>query len=358
MLAPTTTNAVLGQDFYDAAGRRWVCKGMVTFQEVDDIDELVRKSVEANEGNRMASPPRASRYREFTVDELAEALRPVRLVGDYEYQLAEPDRLAAERAVAMRTSGVTPSTASHLSQEVELGTRPQHIIGGDDRVQTGDTHVFTGSASGHVQQGCTLAMIGPSTALSAAHCFYFNGAWINGGLVALGTNSASDTTYFGTFYGDLTLPGNWFSQGGAAGGAGTWDDHPGWDWDFAVIEFSPTRYPGTGVGMPSGHATGWYGTALHYPGQHYIMGYPDDKPFRTQWWAPGSYFYQDGARYYQSIDIWNGQSGACSRTLNTYWYCTGIQSSHWNNGGGFLWNEVRAWDYTTHNFFDAYGNWP
>jgi hypothetical protein len=39
--------------------------------------------------------------------------------------------------------------------------------------------------------------------------------------------------------------------------------------------------------------------------------------------------------------------------------CNGIQSTQWFTSSPFrIWNEVRRWDATTHNFFAAYGNWP
>lgn len=39
--------------------------------------------------------------------------------------------------------------------------------------------------------------------------------------------------------------------------------------------------------------------------------------------------------------------------------CNGIQSTQWvTTNPARAWNEVRRWDATTYNFFDAYGNWP
>jgi V8-like Glu-specific endopeptidase len=297
---------------------------------------------------------------ELTVAELAERLQPVRLVGEYEYRLAQPDYLVAERILASINSPPPPTSSYFPSVELgaagEIGT--QWVIGTDERYQTANAANYTGSASGHLTQNCSFAMIGPSTALSAAHCFYINGSWISGGLTALGANNfgpsaGNNTTPFGTFYADsLTLPGAWISGRGALnGGAGeTPSSHAGWDDDYAVLEFSPTQYPG--------YTTGWYGARQTYSGLHYIMGYPTDKLYRAQWSGYGYMTWSVGSRYTHDVDIIPGMSGACSREYGLgYWSCTGIQSTHWNDGST-LWNEVRRWDSTTYNFFDAYGNWP
>jgi V8-like Glu-specific endopeptidase len=177
-------------------------------------------------------------------------------------------------------------------------------------------------------------MIGRSTALGAAHCFFNNG-WIATAWMAFGANNwGTMTTPFGTYVFDsITIPGQWNSNE--------------WDFDFAVLEFSPTRYPGD--------QTGWLGTEWNMSGWQYEIGYPLDKVYPSQWATYGTYTASAGGRYEHNLDLVPGDSGAC--VYNASYRCTGIQSTQWD-AGGRKWNEVRRWDSTTHNFFDAYGNWP
>ena len=57
-------------------------------------------------------------------------------------------------------------------------------------------------------QNCTATMIGPSTALCAAHCFY-NGGWITSRDITFGANNVAPTAPFGSFLADsLTNAGS------------------------------------------------------------------------------------------------------------------------------------------------------
>lgn len=209
------------------------------------------------------------------------------------------------------------------------------VVGSDDRARVGTPRLFPGSANAYLTQTCTATMIGPSTALSAAHCFYQNG-WIASRSITFGADTVAPTAPFGSFLADsLTLPGAW--------------NNTEWDWDFAVLEFSPTRSPG--------RDTGWFGTAMEFSGVRWIVGYPFDKPTPSSWIKGGTYTASPGSRYEHNIDIVSGDSGACAYNVDDR--CTGIQSTQWfTTRPARTWNEVRRWDSTTYNFFDAYGNWP
>jgi hypothetical protein len=108
-------------------------------------------------------------------------------------------------------------------------------------------------------------MIGRSTALSAAHCYYQQGTgWIATNNISFGASNSVGpvSTPFGSYVFDsITLPGAWFGGN--------------WDWDFAVLEFSPTRYPGD--------QTGAMGTEWSMSGAQYVIGYPTDKLWSSQW---------------------------------------------------------------------------
>lgn len=348
-LGPNIANVVLGEDFTDEYGRLWTCEGKATFINVDNPDSMFVTGDQATPLSPPSPPPES-----LSSAELAELVRPVRLVGGYEYRLAQPDTLLAQKILAMqkppetaaRSGGTSPPAALAAGQLLQ----PQFIIGSDDRWLT-----YAGPY-GRVQQNCTFAMIGPSTALCAAHCFYQNGAWISGGLLWLSVynlgNSPGNAVFpngvGGWYAASLTIPTAWTTGAGMNNPVQTPANHSGMDWDFAVLEFSPTRYPG--------YTSGWYGTKASISGTLREVGYPMDKVLWSQWGIGGSFSSQSGARYVHYMDIYGGESGSCFYDLSDT-RCTGIVSSVWNNGVT-LWNEARAWDSTTYNFFDTYGNWP
>ena len=248
------------------------------------------------------------------------------LVGDVEFRLEKPDY---ELAAKIMKGGKAPTTDNNIPSEAPS---PPFIVGTDDRTRLTPS-LWPGRPFGYLGQGCTFTMIGPSTALSAAHCFYNNG-WIPTPSLTLAADTNNPTAPFGSFMADsLTLPGQWNSNE--------------WDWDFAVLEFSPTRRPGD--------QSGWYGTEESTSGTQTMIGYPSDKPVPSQWIKRGTYTAFPGSRYEHNLDVIPGDSGACTFSANDR--CTGIQSTQWRNSTR-IWNEVRRWNRTTYDFFDTYGNWP
>jgi hypothetical protein len=133
-------------------------------------------------------------------------LRPRRLVGGYEYRLDEPDFETAD--LILGTEDV-PNTPESLGTESAFA-RPKYIIGPDDRRRVDNPRFFPGSANAHLAtQNCMATMIGPSTALCAAHCF-FNDGWIPSRSITFGADTNAPTAPFGSFLADsLTLPGAW-----------------------------------------------------------------------------------------------------------------------------------------------------
>ena len=142
----------------------------------------------------------------------------------------------------------------------------------------------------------------------------------------------------GSFLADsLTLPGEWNVNE--------------WDWDFAVLEFSPSR-------PRLGDQTGWFGTAQNFNGWKVQIGYPTDKPMPSSWIKGGTFTASPGSRYEHNLDIIPGDSGAGIYNSDDE-RCNGIQSTQWfTTNPSRVWNEARRWDATTYNFFHAYGNWP
>jgi V8-like Glu-specific endopeptidase len=323
VLAPNTLVALPGQDFRDDRGRLWRSNGKVVLAQRSVADD--------------AKQPKQGTYDNgpLTRELLAERLRPRRLVGDYEYELVEPDYDLADKILAMKSA---PSRDAQPPLAPRSDLAPKWIFSPDGRYSTNSYAAsWYESTFGKVSQNCTATMIGRSTALSAAHCYYQQGiGWIATNSIAFGASNSVGTvsTPFGSYVFDsITLPGAWFGGN--------------WDWDFAVLEFSPTRYPGD--------QTGTMGYQWSMSGAQYIIGYPTDKLQASQWGHGDSYFAAAGPRYKHYIDVYGGESGAC--VFNSNLRCTGIQSTQLANGSAF-WNEVRRWDNTTYAFFDTYGNFP
>ena len=266
-----------------------------------------------------------------------------------------------------------PPTDGALPQpeQPESSITPKWVWAGAPDLSNG----LSSYAHGYMNQNCTMTMIGPSTAITGGHCVYFNGAWvahcinfppnipcgqISIGAYNYGPNDSNAVQPNGSYYADsVTVPGAWATGngGGAPGGGGnTNPSHPGWDWDFAILEFSPTRTPG--------YTTGFYGTEQYYNGTHGVTGYaqqpqpPYDLDY-AQWRISGSFLSQEGGRYKHAMDSVGGMSGGCfyRQASPGVWRCTAITSSGWQVGST-QWNEARRWDTTTFNFFDAYANWP
>lgn len=333
VLGPTSADAA-GKDFTDAKGRRWIAVGKVVLEEID-VGETEKER--RNAGYR---PPPEPDPQSLGAQDLAEKLRPRRLVGDYEYRLEQPDYEVAEMIRAMEEP---PPTEGALGESVRADVvRPPFVIGPDDRTQLLTPAQWPGSPNAHLAtQNCTATMIGPSTALCAAHCFWQNGGWIASLSITFGANTVAPTAPFGSFLADsLTLPGAWNSNE--------------WDWDFAVLEFSPSR-------PDIGRQTGWHGVAQNFNGGKTMVGYPADKPPPSGgecWSKGGTFTATTGSRYQHNIDAVPGDSGAAAWD-NVDRRSNGIQSTQWYQTNPYrVWNEVRRWDVTTYNFFDAYGNWP
>jgi V8-like Glu-specific endopeptidase len=339
MLGPSSAHEV-GTDYNDARGRRWVAAERIEFREVDILE---------TEKDRRTPDPAAAAApdpRTMAREDLARALQPRRLVGEYEYRLDEPDYEIADRILGMAKP---PSTEGSWGDNSAFA-RPKYltgpglapppagfVVGADDRSRVDSPQFYPASAFASLSQGCTATMIGPSTALCAAHCFYQNG-WIASASITFGANTSAPTAPFGSFLADsLTMPGQWnFNE---------------WDWDFAVLEFSPTR-------PDIGRQTGWFGTGENFNGTKTMIGYPLDKPVPSSWIKSGSFTAAPGSRYEHNLDAVPGDSGAGTYD-NGDGRVNGIQSTQWfTTNPPRVWNEVRRWDSTTYNFFDAYGNWP
>lgn len=331
MLGPTLADAD-DKDFTDVKGRRWKALGKITAVAIN-VAETENEKRNPADYHSPTDPLVLSR------DELAKMLRPVRLVGEFAYQLDEPNFLVADSILAMK---VVPNTEGSQGKAGELA---KFVIGNDDRIRVQNPRFWPGSSNAKLSQGCTATMIGPSTAHCAAHCFHTagsGGSWIATDSITFGADTVppGPAAPFGSprAY-SVTFPGAWISGS------------VNWDWDFAVLEYSPSR-------PDFGRQTGWHGTGEKFNGTKTMIGYPLDKPKPSPWIKGGTFTAVKGGRYEHNLDAVKGDSGAAAYD-NGDDRSNGIQSTQWETTRpSRIWNEVRKWDATTHNFFDAYGNWP
>ena len=154
MLGPTSAQAT-GKDFKDARGRLWLVTGKVVAKDLD----VGKADKERRNGDDY---PRSVDTLTLSSKELAEKLRPRRLVGGYEYRLEQPDHDVAEMILGMRDRDL-PTTDSYAGNG---DSQPQmkFIVGPDNRQRVANPRVFPGSANAYLSQTCTATMIGPSTA--------------------------------------------------------------------------------------------------------------------------------------------------------------------------------------------------
>jgi hypothetical protein len=96
MLGPASTHAT-GEDFIDSLGRRWIAEGKVALKTVDVAE------TDQERRNADYRPPPEPDPRTLSVQDLAEKLRPRRLVGDYEYRLEQPDFEVADAFIKSKT---------------------------------------------------------------------------------------------------------------------------------------------------------------------------------------------------------------------------------------------------------------
>ncbi len=259
---------------------------------------------------------------QLSIQELAESLKPRVLMGDYEYVGAEPEYELAERIKSntfdprdIEGAGQLPRPSGAPDAErgtVATQTHAARVYGAEDRFRYYDnpsypqyrtmmqwpyrTIVYAG--------GCSGIMIGESTVLSAAHCFWDNG-WnfrpMNWERVGTSVGYGGDHWCY-----DITIPGRYTD----------FDDAT---YDYAVIELGNPRCAAQNqwYGAFIGQYTGWVGfkTAPNDTDNlHLLLGYPGTLP-RGETGYPWPYYgigtagrRNDEFLHYQ-IDTYGGDSG-------------------------------------------------
>lgn len=348
-LAPSLANVTLGSDYVDGAGRLWNCMGPAQFVEgkPEKVQE-VQGPLQEKEIN----------YEDMTEDELAEKLRPVALVGGYVYRLAEPDHIVARKVREMKVVPSTEGRRPVVEQPPDPATvsttlKPQHIFSPDGRVNTTAWNTYPTSANGHIERGCSTALIGVHTGATAAHCIFTTAGWLantNIAYAAVNWDDGDPNNYlepWGRWPPTWIIPGAWISNPGDGA------NYPGdVTWDFAIVDWGSAS-PGVNVG--------WFGTTWWFGNPVYMHGYSGDKPPRTQMFRNGDMAAVIGAEYRHFADMRIGDSGAVLYDANYRVTCINTREvSEFNIfSGTFNYNMCRRWDSATHNFFDVNAsNWP
>jgi len=282
-------------------------------------------------------------------EQLAEDFRGVSLIDGKEYVDAEPNWRVADLILAADDFGKdeppgNPNDDGTPAPETLQG----HAItccGTDNRTLQRSNLNFPFSTQVAIERlgaaACSGTMIGPSTMISAAHCYHSGSGWY----------SISLRYYFGADKQDGTSslePGDyvqtttcsWVTISGSFAAGNTDRSH-----DHAVVEFGGPHCSGT-----PGNSTGWLGTWAASDSQitddmMYLYGYPgidDDCPgnncyFPSIWGIGNSESAPiSSTEMKYKADNSSGQSGAgVYRLKDGYRYIVGInthQASNWNKG--------------------------
>jgi V8-like Glu-specific endopeptidase len=243
----------------------------------------------------------------LTDSELQDALRPVMLRDGYEYTVDAPlggfmkqlrdtdaDRRTASYSPILRsdTEGVDPKSVRAFSG----------IIGPDNRVVRRDNTLYPWSTVTYLpvsnSYSGSATMIGPSTALTAAHVVHNGTNWLTLPSFAPGSDREDPTPFpFGNFGGyNVTVPTAWINRNGGDA-----------RFDYAVVEFS-------GYGDFPGRASGWKGLWVAPDNvvtgnRLHLYGHPSDKA-QPQIWGNEGNGVLNGQYINFFLDAWYGDSGS------------------------------------------------
>jgi V8-like Glu-specific endopeptidase len=237
---------------------------------------------------------------DFSDKQLAEALRPVVLRNGHEY-IGDPseDLVAHLRASEQvrQTKAFTPLLRANTERLENSSIRPlSGIIGPDNRVVRRDNTEYPWSTI--LFSGCSGTMIGPSTALTAAHCVHNGTNWLTLPTYSPGSDFQDANPFpFGQFgcY-TVSIPTAFINNDGGDA-----------RFDYAVVEFA-------GCGDFPGRSTGWKGIwvapdSVITGNLMYVYGHPSDKAQPQIWGDQGSGIL-NGQYINFFIDAWFGDSGA------------------------------------------------
>lgn len=328
--------SVDGLDIVDFKGRRWSHTGKV---EMMSAEEELFLQARASE-----KPPHSGGRDEaaMTLDELAEALRMTTMIAGHSYVMAEPDYETAAAVLEhrkleawaaqppKRDGGPPPGYDEHpeLLEALEIEGSDNRYKHRDNTTYPFRTEVWITNSS---QTGyCTGTLIGPSTMISAAHCFHSNSGggngWYSERAWSPGVDSQDSNRYSYEPYANYPSPSGVLIGGCLAAFIPVAYTNGSSDkqYDNAVVEFG---YP-FACWLNPGNAVGWIGTVKPSNGNlsgQTIYGYGYPRGSSVDYGCPGasncnwpqvwgmgetgSLGYSGCCEINYDVDTSNGQSG-------------------------------------------------
>ncbi len=207
------------------------------------------------------------------------------------------------------TAPIPSSAKAGLSNISKIVTRAQtrSVIGTDERqrVPAEEAYYTPFSAIGHlryqknkndVYYGATAFMVGPDTAVSAAHCFYDKKGDARNITFTPGTNGLNAPYGMTSVKGFVYYPVQWIDS---------FDD----EYDWAVFKTSSAI----------GNNCGWLGTMVTTDGNlahqmSLIIGYPNEhwgaNGYAEQWFGEKEMYAVTATKLFYDVDTSGGQSGS------------------------------------------------
>lgn len=386
----TSTGAaeVFPMEFVDGNGQRFVWRRSVAWETGDPEEGNATPSAEEKAARAQEA---AAKRAAMSVEEWAEALRAVTLRGGQEY-IADPDMERAKRVHAAFTAtqagtqrpGAAPTAGSKTLNPLGGDPRRAHVLDvwGDERVAFRSPPPYPSSATlvmaaptvdpgqiddpSKISGKCSATLVGPSTAIMAAHSHIKDGNWremkswaIGASLLAKESRRREQVYPFGIHKCYYVYVSNAYIE---ASRSGKLDDD---FWDFAAVEFSEAC--SDPVAREPGKYVGWLGmwdvpeswmAEVHekrldgYPvrGCPRVRGRPDPCMWPTPWWSIQVYPVAKRAEFPHLWSIRNalspGQSGAAYYVNDgTFqYYAVGIATSDTYGPNGEPINHARRVD--------------
>lgn len=197
----------------------------------------------------------------------------------------------------------------------EAGVSAATVFGPDDRVRVTDTrqtpfrtiaHLALFEYGNQLSGHCSGVMLAPDVVLTAAHCVYESGHYMDSVLVIPGENWP-DWPYGTGFAVKMAVPVGW-AQGPGQLPATAPLPPTAYDWAILVLNL---RDWGDNALAP-------YPVVAHASDSYFARddiflasaGFPGDKPSGTMWTEVSENLYVDGDALYTDLDIMPGQSGS------------------------------------------------
>lgn len=194
------------------------------------------------------------------------------------------------------------------------GANAATVFPPDDRVPVPDTtavgwrtitFVVSFDAEGNPLASCSGTMIGDNVVLTAAHCVYDGGQYVNSVVVSPGATATTDP--FGLAVATrMAVPKGWANTVGMQPADSKVPLSP-YDWALIFLDNNPFQGK-IGPYLTVADATDAY---FDRPGlQIATAGFPGDKPWASMWTAETSDFSVDSEYLATTLDIFPGQSGS------------------------------------------------